>query len=90
MLSRLAPYRWRMLIGFCIKVAGTLAELMLPFILTHILENVIADMQIDRVILFGGLMIVCSAVACICNVIANRMAARVSMIFSRQLRKDLF
>ena len=53
-LSRLAPYRWRMLVGFCIKVAGTVAELMLPVILTHILENVIADLQVERVVLFGG------------------------------------
>ena len=33
-LSRLVPYKWRMLLGFLIKVAGTLAELMLPVILS--------------------------------------------------------
>ena len=89
-LSRLAPYRWRMLVGFCIKVAGTVAELMLPVILTHILENVIADLQVERVVLFGGLMILFSTIACIGNIVANRMAARVSMLFSRQMRRDLF
>ena len=86
----LAPFKNRMILGFSIKVAGTVVELFLPLILTHILENVIGQMNVTRVVLFGALMIFCSLVACICNITANRMASRVSKDFSGRMRRDLF
>ena len=89
-IARLAPFRWRMLLGFCIKVLATVIELFLPFLLTHILENVIASLEIGRVIFYGILMVICAALACLFNIIANRMAARVSREFSQKLRDDLF
>ena len=89
-LTYLKPYRWRMLIGFLIKVAGTMAELVLPMILTYILEQVIATMHVPQVIRYGVIMLVFSIVACVGNVIANRMAARVTTDFSKAMRSDLF
>ena len=79
-----------MSIGFAIKVAGTLAELMLPYILTHILKNVVLKENVYDIILWGVIMIVFSAVACACNIVANRMAAKVSRNFAQNVRKDLF
>ena len=90
LLSYLAPYKWQMLLGFSIKVTGTMAELFLPVILTHILNNVIATAKLSKVILFGVLMVLCAGLAYACNIIANRMAARVSKDFAGQMRKDLF
>ena len=88
--SHLAPYKWRMLLGLTIKISGTVAELFLPVILSYILDNVIATESIGRVIFFGGLMLLCAFIACICNIVANRMAAHVSMLFSREMRRELF
>ncbi len=90
LISYLAPYGRRMLLGFAIKVAGTLSELFLPFILTHILKNVIGTLDLRRVIFYGVIMIICAALACACNIIANRMAAKVSRDFSKRMRRDLF
>lgn len=78
-----------MALGFTIKTIGTLAELMLPYILSHILANVIGKEIID-ISLWGGLMILFSIFACLCNIIANRMAAKVSRDFAESMRKDLF
>ena len=89
-LKYLLPYRWRMIVGFCIKVAGTLVELLLPYILSHILKEVVVSQSIPQIVMWGGLMILCAAVACLCNIVANRMAARVSRNFSEHIRKDLF
>lgn len=75
--------------GFCIKVLGTLSELMLPYILSHILEDVI-EREITDIVFWGGLMVLCAALACVFNVIANRMAANVSRKFAEQMRRDLF
>ena len=84
------PYKRRMLLGLAIKVSGTLTELLLPVILTYILENVIGTFDVKRVVLFGALMIVCSLLTCFLNITANRMAARVSSEISRHMRKELF
>lgn len=85
----LKPYYLRMLWGFTIKTTGTVSELMLPFILSHILTNVLGK-SVSEVILWGGLMVVCSAIACIFNIIANRKAAKVSGNFAEEMRRDLF
>ncbi len=89
-LSYLKPFRARMTLGFSIKVLGTVIELFLPMILSHILDNVIATTDIYKVLMFGALMIVCAGAACAFNIIANRMAANVSNRFSRKMRSDLF
>ncbi len=88
-IGYLKKFVGRMTVGFMIKTVGTLAELMLPYILSHILENVIGK-SISDVIFWGGVMIVCSAIACLFNIIANRMAAKVSKNFAEEMRKDLF
>ena len=39
MLKYLKPFRGRMSVGLSIKIFGTLVELLLPYILSHILEK---------------------------------------------------
>ena len=79
-----------MAIGFAIKVFGTVAELFLPYILTHILDNVIGTLRVEKVVFWGFVMIICAALACGGNIAANRMAAKTSKDFSKKMRKDLF
>ena len=90
MISYLAPYKLRMLRGVSIKILGTVSELLIPFLLTYILEHVIVTMETPRIIVYGGVMILCSVGACVGNVTANRMAAGVTADFSTQMRRDLF
>lgn len=86
----LKPYVGRMSVGFTIKVVGTVAELILPVLLTHILERVIVRESVPEIIWYGIVMILFAAVACVCNMIANRMAARVTGMFSERMRRELF
>lgn len=79
-----------MALGFSIKVFGTVAELFLPYILTHILDNVIGTLRVEKVVFWGFVMIICAALACGGNIAANRMAAKTSKDFSKKMRKDLF
>ena len=88
-LKYLEKYYKRMSLGLVIKIVGTLFELMLPYILSYILGNVIGG-QVSEILFWGGAMILCSALACVCNVVANRMAAKVSCAFAESMRKDLF
>lgn len=89
-LRYLLPFRRRMTVGLIIKVLGTVAELFLPMLLTYILKSVIKTESVPEILLYGGLMILCAATALTMNIIANRMAARVSRDFSERMRRDLF
>lgn len=86
----LSPLRTRITVGVIIKIIGTLAELMIPFLLSYILEYVIRTNDVGRILFFGGLMAACAIIACLGNIIANRMAAKTTMIFSTHMRRDLF
>ncbi len=86
----LKPLRSRIAVGILIKIIGTLAELIIPFLLSYILENVIETGEIRSILFFGILMAICAVIASLGNIIANRMAAKTTMIFSTRMRKELF
>ena len=89
-LTYLKPLRARITIGTLIKIIGTISELMIPFLLSYILEKVIDTNDVKKILFFGGLMAVCAVIACLGNIIANRMAAKTTMHFSSRMRRDLF
>ena len=82
MFSYLLPFRFR--------IMGTVAELFIPFLLSYILDNVIEQNSIRKIIIYGVLMVLCAALTCICNIVANRMAAKVTANFTKAMRSDLF
>ena len=86
----LKALKGRIAVGTVIKTIGTLAELMIPFLLSYILEHVITSNEVKRILFFGAIMAVCAVIASLGNIIANRMAAKTTMIFSTHMRKDLF
>lgn len=84
------PFVNKMAFGMSLKVVGSVLELMLPFIMTHILEKVIVRGNLTEVLLWGVLMIACAAGACVSHIFGNRTAGLVSRNFSESLRRDLF
>ena len=86
----LKPLGRRITVGITVKIIGTIAELIIPFLLSYMLENVIESNNAVRMVLYGILMAICAIVACLGNIIANRMAAKTTMRFSTRMRKDLF
>lgn len=89
-LTYLKPLSSRISAGIAVKIIGTVAELIIPFLLSYILENVIETNNVSKILLFGALMALCAVIACFGNIIANRMAAKTTMLFSTQMRKNLF
>ena len=79
-----------MSLGFMIKVLATLVELAIPWILSHIIDDLIPLAEIKPVVIWGALMILCSMLAWVGNITANRMAAAVARDTTRQIRHDLF
>ena len=89
-LGYLKPLKNRIILGTTIKVIGTVAELMIPFLLSYILDNVISKNNAWQIILFGFFMAACAIIACVGNIVANRMAAKTTMFFSSRMRRELF
>lgn len=63
-------------------------ELFLPWILAYVIDSVIPTENVGSIILFGVIMLICSGLAFVGNVIANRMAARISSDAIKTLRDD--
>lgn len=83
-------YKVRMIIGLIIKIIGTLMDLAIPYILSYIIDDVIPTQELNRVILYGAIMLICCAIGFSFNVIANRMASYVAKNVTTSLRHDLF
>ncbi len=79
-----------MLFGLSIKIVGTLMDLVLPYILAHIVDNVVPSENRNAIFLWGGFMIICSIAALVGNIIANRIAAAVARDTTKAIRHDLF
>lgn len=90
LISYVRPYFGRMAVGVSIKFLGTIMDLLLPWILAYIIDSVIPLRQVQRVYLWGGVMVLCSVIAIVTNIVANRMAARVARDTTQRVRADLF
>lgn len=84
------PLRQRIAKGIAIKIIGTAAELMIPFLLSYILENVIVSNSVEKIMCYGVLMVACAVIACLGNITANRMASKTTMLFATRMRRELF
>ena len=86
----LRPHLPRMTLGIIIKFIGTIMDLLLPWILSYMIDDVVPLKQINLIVLWGGAMVVCAVIAVVGNIIANRMASRVAQRTTETLRHDLF
>lgn len=89
-LRYLIPYRSQVAIGLLVKSLATFVELLLPWLLSYILDYIIPTKQIPAILGYGALMIVCSFLGLIGNIYANQQAARISCNAIESLRHDTY
>lgn len=89
-IQYLKPLFGRMLRGFSVKFIGTIMDLFLPLILAYIIDTVIPTGNINRVLLWGGAMVICSIIAVTLSIKANRMASGVARDAVEDIRHDLY
>ena len=89
-LQYLRPQYARLALQLTIKFIGTITELFLPWMLSHILDDVVPQKDMPQVYLWGIFMLLAATVALLGNVIANRMSTRISRRFTEKLRHDAF
>ena len=70
------PHIPTMIFGFTIKFTGTILDLMIPYILSYIIDEVTPRNDIGLVIRWGLMMAVCAALVLVCNVWATTFSIR--------------
>ena len=90
-LRYIRPYRWFILAVMLIKLIGTGTDLLMPYVLEHLLDHVIpAAENAWPVIAWGCVMLLLTLITRILNVCANRMSVRVARNSTFAVRRDLF
>lgn len=86
----LKPYLPRMSVGLLIKFTGTIMDLALPWILSYMIDDIVPLKDVPLILIWGVIMVICSIVAVVTNIVANRMASWVAQHTTQALRHDLF
>ena len=84
------PHWWFIIFTTVIKLAGTVTELMIPYLMKIILDIKNLVNGEHSIYLYGALMILCAGLTLVLNITANRMAAKSSGNITRAVRHDLF
>lgn len=84
------PYYSYMLLAMFIKFLGALVELLIPYLLETILDDVVPTGSRRGILLTGGAMVLCAALCVTANIVANRMSAISAGRITLVLRHDLF
>ena len=89
-LRYIKPYRYTVYLALLIKFTASVAELFLPYVLSHIIDDLVPLKVAKSILLYGGIMLFCSLVAVFGNITANRLSAIASGKMTHDMRYDLF
>lgn len=88
--SYLNKYRKIVAAVMSIKLLAALGELMIPYVLEHLIDNVVPGKEAGTVLLWGIIMILLAVFVRQANVKANRLSVRVAKGNTYEIRRDLF
>ncbi len=86
----MGKYRRTIALAVFLKLLGTLAELSIPYILEHIIDDVVPGGILRQVILWGAMMFAAAVVTRALNVNANKLAVDNAHRVSYDVRQALF
>jgi len=93
MMTYIRPYYGYMALTIVIKFIGTVMDLVIPYLISHMIDYVAPSVtreHLSPIFWWGGVMVLCAAVALVCNVSANWRTSRFASSVTRKLRGDLF
>ena len=73
-----------------IKLLGTVLELLIPYVMEHLIDHVVPTRQMGLAFLWGLAMIGLALLVRFVNVNANRMSVRTARDSAYEIRRDLF
>ena len=88
--SYLKKYRVLIVVAMTIKSIAALGELMLPYVLEHMVDNVVPKQDGTLLFLWGAVMIALAVFVRQTNVKANRISTKVAKESIYEISRDLF
>ena len=73
-----------------IKLAGTLLELLIPYVMEHLIDDVVPNKSLPPVLMWGGVMLALAFAVRFLNVTANRLSVLTAKETAYRIRRDLF
>jgi ATP-binding cassette, subfamily B, multidrug efflux pump len=95
-LNLLKPFKYRLALSLTMKSIAALSDLLLPWIIAYMIDEIIPDLRLQtdpslRPLYIAGLvMVVISFLGVIFNISANRTAEYIAAMAIKDLRHDLF
>ncbi len=89
-LHYIKPLFATMMFGVSIKFFAAIMELLLPMLLSYIIDDIVPTGSVKMIVVFGFLMLICSATALAGSITANHITAKVSRHATENLRNALF
>ena len=84
------PYLWFITGTLFIKFLGAAAELLIPYFMEILLDEIVPARNVSGIYLYGLIMLLCAVCCLCCNILANRMSAISSGRITKAIRHDLF
>ncbi|MBO4393829.1 MAG: ABC transporter ATP-binding protein [Spirochaetales bacterium] len=88
--SYMKKHIWAILLVLFVKFVGTALELLLPFILEHMIDDIAPLKDVKLILIWGFIMIALALLCRFLNVGANRGSVRIARKCIYQVRQDLF
>ena len=88
--SYVKKYRWMVAGVILLKIVATFLELLLPYILEHLIDKIAPTKSMPQIVFWGVMMIALAFAIRFLNVKANRNSVKVSQNASYEIRRDLF
>ena len=90
MFSYLGKYRRLVVLCISMKIAGTILELLLPYVLEYMIDTAAPTQNIRVILFWGAVMLALAAAVRFLNVTANRISVKSAKGAAYDLRRDLF
>ena len=68
----------------------TMADLMQPAFMAHIVDDGVKNMDVEQILIYGGVMFLIALAGAFGAVMRNYFASKTSQLISKELRSDLF
>lgn len=89
-LKYMKVYTKSIILAVTIKFIGTFSDFLIPYVLEHLLDDVVPTKQLRLVLIWGAIMIFIAFWVRTLNVVANRMAVKIARNCIYNIRRDLF
>ena len=86
----LRKHRFRLAGVMAIKLTGTVVELLIPYVMEHLIDHVVPTKQLVSVLLWGCAMILLALTVRFLNINANRLSVKTAKEGAWEIRRDLF